>query len=92
MNILQRVDKLEERLGVNKEPETVEEMYKKLIRGEYNNSLMSLVVVIANSPNPCEDLKNSGVPMELIKYLVKLDNEFKKKKAGGRGNRQSLIK
>jgi hypothetical protein len=73
-----RVNKLEKKLGVNKEPETVEEMYKKLINGEYKNStLMSLMVAIGHSSNPCEDLKNEGVPMELIAFLVKHHNEKK---------------
>jgi hypothetical protein len=54
MNIEKRVDKLEERFGVNKEPASIEEMLNKLNRGDYGEvTMMSIVVGLHNT----KDLK-----------------------------------
>jgi hypothetical protein len=43
MNNAQRVDRLEERLGVNQPAETLDEMIEKFERGAYGGTLMSIV-------------------------------------------------
>jgi hypothetical protein len=46
MNIENRVTKLEDRIGVNQEPETLEAMIKKFNAGEYKATTMSVVAFI----------------------------------------------
>ena len=64
MNIQTRVDKLEERLGVNKAPESLEEMFQKLESGAYGMTLMSIVVFIMSGGS--DDKLRRTLPAALI--------------------------
>lgn len=52
MNIENRLTKLENQIGVNLEPETIEEIYAKFNRGEYGcGTPMSLVAACLSAPD-----------------------------------------
>jgi len=52
-NIENRVAKLEDRIGIDQPPETVEEMFQKMQRGEYGqgHSLMGIVAACMSAPD-----------------------------------------
>jgi len=79
MDRAKRVNKLEERLGINQEPETLESMHKKLSNGEYKDgNLMSTVVSILSNGGSGEHLKGGEIPDILIDDIVRI---LRKKKS-----------
>jgi hypothetical protein len=59
MNIENRVAKLEDRIGVNQEPETVEEIFAKFDRGEYGqHTTMGIVAACLSAPDKGQFFKS----------------------------------
>ena len=70
-NIERRVEKLEEHLSKSDKPESIEEMFRSMERGDYGPaSMMSITAEILSNGGSGEHIRGRGLPDEIIDYFV----------------------
>lgn len=81
LQIEKRIEKLESSLRIGDKPETLEDMFEALERGDYgfdSNPCTIVASILSNGGNG-EHLRGTGLPDELINFFV---DRFNRSKAG----------